>query len=252
MSVYISYAIMNFYVFALIQTKGKAILVFLYDMDIDIDSRIEKNIAIKGIIVQIIFTLFIGSLPFYLCDILIFGIQNVIFKKLTDLFENVIILSNYFCLLSMMTYFCYVIQQNLIDLQKEFISHNQLLGIFKKLLVIQNNVKKFDQFYNKYLFCIIVLCSVECVSSLTILYFHRCKTMPWVLAAIFESILQILIYCYLSDRIYNSYMNIINKYEQLQLEIHETNIGHLNHCLVSRLYSLTICVYLYLIYIQSI
>ena len=137
-----------------------------------------------------------------------------------------------------MSYFCYVIQQHLVDLQREFTFHNQLPNIFKQLLIIQNYVKKLDQFYNKYLFCIIVLCSVECVSSLTILYFDRCKTMPWVLASIFESILQILIYCYLSDRIYNSYMNIINKYEQLQLEIHETNLGHLNHCLVNRLHSL--------------
>ena len=68
--VYISYVIMNVYVFTLIQTKGKAILVFVFEMDINIDNRIEKNIAIKAIILQITATL-IGSLPFYLCDILL-------------------------------------------------------------------------------------------------------------------------------------------------------------------------------------
>ena len=236
-SVYICYAIMNVYVFALIQIKGKAILVFLYDMDINIDRKFEKKFAIKAIILQVILTLIIGLL-FYLNVILLYGIQNEILKNFLYFIENMIMSSNFFSLLSLMAYFCYVIQQKLKDLQNEFIDVTQLPHIFKQLLIIQGYVKRFDQFYNKYLFCIFVLWSFECVSSLTILYFDRCKTMSWPMAGIIESIMQIFLYCYLSDKIDTSYMNIINKFELLQLEIQETKLGQINHSLVNRLYSM--------------
>ena len=236
-SVYIYYAILDVYVFALMLFKGKAILVFLYDMDINIDSRIEKNIGIKVIILQIIVTLIV-ALPSYLSAIMFLGIRIEIFKNFTYLVENIIMTSIFICLLSMVAYFCFVIQQRLADLQKEFTSLTQLPNLFKKLLIIQSYMKKFDQFYNTYLFCSIVFCSCECVSSLTILYFDHGKTIPWPIGAINESLLQIFIFCYLSDRIDKSYMNIIDKFEHLQLEVHENSLGHFNHYIVNRLYSL--------------
>ena len=236
-SVYISYAIMNVYVFALIQIKGKAILVFLYDMDINIDRKIEKNIAIKAIILQLVLTLII-SISFYLSIIIYFGFHNQTLKNLIHLMENIIISSNFFSLLSMMAYFCYVIQQYLSDMKKEFTSITQLPIIFKKLLVIQNNVKKFNKFYNKYLFCMISLLSLECTNNLTTLYYDRFVTMAYPIPGIFESLVQIFIYCYLSDKIDKTYGSIINKYERLQMRMLDTELGQFNHCLVIRLYSL--------------
>ena len=237
MSVYICYAIINIYVFALIQTKGKTVLIFLYDMDINIDSKTEKNIALKVIILQVIVT-FLIAVTFYLIIVLFYGIQNEILNNLNYLLIIMIILSNYLCLISMMAYFCYVIQQRLFDLRNELTTLTQLPRIFKKLLIVVSYVKEFDQIYNKYSFFMLFFYSFQCVSSLTILYFDRCKTMPWVLNAILESLVYIIIFCYLPDKIYKSFMCIIKKYEQLQLEISEINLAQFNHSLVSRLYSL--------------
>ena len=150
----------------------------------------------------------------------------------------IIISSNYVCLISIMAYFCYVTQQRLADLQNNFTSLQLLPNIFKELLVIQRNVKIFVQFYNKYLFLIIILYSFQCVSSLTILYFDRFKTMFGPISAVFESLSLIFIYCYLSDKVDKAYLTIINKYEQLQSKMSDSQLDQFNHCLVSRLYSL--------------
>ena len=99
-------------------------------------------------------------------------------------------------------------------------------------------MKQFNQFYNKYLFCIITLWSFECTSNLTILYYDRFETMAYPIPSIFESLVQIFLYCYLSDKIYKTYVSIINKYEQLQLKMLDSELGQFNHCLVNRLYSL--------------
>ena len=206
-------------------------------MDINIDSKLEKNIAIKAIILHILVVLLV-TLSFYLTLIIFFEIQNEIMNNVTYLTIMILISGNYVCFVSMIAYFCFVIQQKLADLQKEFISLTQLPNIFKQLFFIQSQVKKFDQFFNKYLFSMIFLYSFECVSSLTILYFDRFKTMPWPIPSIIESSLLIFIFCYLSDRIDKSFVNIITKLEDLQLEIHENSLAQFNHGLVNRLYLL--------------
>ena len=236
-SLYTCYAIINVYVFLLMFFKGKAILVFLYDMDINIDSKIEEKIAIKAIILQVSLTLTV-TLSFSLSLIIFYGIQNKILKNLINLMVDIITSNNLLCLLSIMAYFCYIIQKKLAVLQNKFTSLNQLPAMFKNLLIIQNYVRNFDAFYNKYLFCVIVLWSFECISSLTTLYFDRFQTMVWPIEGIMESLLLIFLFCYLSNIMYQGYMNIINRFEHLQLSIHENNLGHFNHCLVIRLYSL--------------
>ena len=54
------FSIMNVYVFFLIQFRGKTILVFLHEIDINIESEIEMKIGIKAIILQVTVTLFLA------------------------------------------------------------------------------------------------------------------------------------------------------------------------------------------------
>ena len=228
-SLYILFTIMNVFVFVLILFSGKTILAFLYNLDISIDSGIERKIGIKAIVIQIIFTIIV-TLFYFFCS-----------SMLNDLLYFMLLIfmsSNYLSLVSTMAYFCYIIEQCLSELEKEFRSLQQLPNILKQLLVIQSYVKQFDQFYNKYLFFIITFYCFECVCNLTILYFDRFLKMPWAIASIYESLSSIFIFCYLSDKINKSYVNVINKYEQLQLKMLDSQLGQFNHCLVSRLYSL--------------
>ena len=225
-SVYICYVIINVYAFLLIQFRGKTILEFLYDIDINIDK--ERKIGIKAIVLQITVT-FLLSLLYFLCYLKEIYFQNNILINFGHFLIIIILFSNYLSLLSLMAYFSYVIQERLTDLQNEFISLQQLPNIFKQLFVIQSYVKKFDQYYNKFLFIIIIIYSFECIDNLTILYFDRYKTMFCPIPTIFESLLSIFIFCYLSDKIYKSYLSIINEYEQLQLKMLDTQLVQFNH-----------------------
>ena len=236
-SIYISYAIVNLYIFAFVQCRAKSILVFLYDMDIDIDSDIEKRIAIKSIFIQVTVTLIV-SLLFFLCSTIFYGVKDKILYNCALLLDLILIQNYFFILISMMAYFCYTIQQKIKDLEMEFISNSKLSKIFKQLLIIQTNVKKIRQLYNQFLFIYFILLSFECLGSLTILYFDRLKTMPWPIAGIFSSLTQLFTCFYLSDRIDKSYVTLIDKYEQLQLLISERQLEQLNHCMVRRLYSM--------------
>ena len=236
-SLYICANIINVYVFLLIQFKGKSILIYINDLDIDIDSKIEKKIGIKAIVIQLTLTLLL-TLIFFLCSRLFNDIQKNILFVFAYFIITIYNTSNYLNLLSIMAYFCYLIQQRLSGLEDEFISLEQLPKIFKHLLVIQRHVKKLDQIYNKYIFILIIFYSFECISNLTILYFDRYNTMFCPIPAIFESLISIFLFCYLSDKIDKAYVSIINKYEQLQLKMHDTQLGQFNYCLISRLYSL--------------
>ena len=228
---------MNIYIFALIVYNGKSIVVFLYDLDIDIDSREEKKIGIKVFIMWVTLSLLVACL-YFLCNAIHYGLQNSILLNCIYFLENIILAINYICLHSMMAYFCYAMQQKLADLQRKFTNLKQLPNLFRQLLVIQNYVKIFDQFYNNYLFFMIMLLFFTCVSNLTILYFDRFKTMPWSIVCIFETLSNIFLFCYLSNKINKSYIGIINKYEQLQLLMDDTQLIQFKHSLVSRLYSL--------------
>ena len=233
----ICYAIMNIYVFCLTLFRGKNILVFLNEMDLHIENRMERKIGLKAMIIQIPISILLASL-FFVSDFILSDAKKNILNMLSHLFLNIVISSSYMCLLSLMAYFSYVVEQKLTEINREFFTLTQIATIFKQLLHIQNNVKKFKQFYIRYLFFIILFYSIACVSNLTIFYFDRCKTMTTVIASIFEALSQIFLFCYFSDKIDKSYLCIINKYEQLQLFLHETHIEKFNHCLISRLYSL--------------
>ena len=154
-SIYISYAIVNVYVFSLIQLRGKNILIFLYKIDINIDSDIERRIGIKAIIIQLTISLIV-TLAFLLSTIIFDNINNnnILYNSnfYLGLITGFILSNNFFSLLALLAYFCYVIQQKLIDIEKDFTSLSQLLTIFKQLLIIQNHVKKFRQFYRKFLY----------------------------------------------------------------------------------------------------
>ena len=235
---YICYNITNVYVYILVQFKGKAVLVFINDLNININRGSEKKIGITTIIIQIALT-FVFSLIFFLTSIDWIEIHKNILSNFISYIILIFIISNYLSLLSLMAYFCYVIQQRLTDLQNEFSSLQQLPNIFKQLLVIQSFVKQFDKlFYSKYLFIILLSYSFECINNLTILYFDRFNIMLNTIPLITESITFIFLFCYLSDKINKSYVSIINKYEQLQLLMSDTQLGQFNHSLVSRLYSM--------------
>ena len=236
-SLYIFVTIINVYVFLLIQFKGKSILIYFNDLDIDIDSKLEKKIGIKAIVIQFSLTILL-TLLFFFCSGLFNDIQNNILFVFIYFVITIYNLSNYLNLLTIMAYFCYLVHQRLTDLQNEFSSLQQLPKIFKHLLVIQQHIKKLDQYYNKYIFILIIFYSFECISNLTILYFDRYTTMFCPIPAIFESLISIFMFCYLSDKIDKTYVSIINKYEQLQLKMHDTQLSQFNHCLVSRLYSM--------------
>ena len=235
--VYICWAVMILYVFSLTLIRGKSIFMFLYDMDIVIDENVEKRIGIKTIVMHITLTLLISQ-AFFFTEILFAGFEIDSFNIFMYRVMMIFITSSFFSLLSPMAYFCYVIEQKLADIVRGFTSLAQLSAIFKQIILVQSLVKKFNGFYNKYLCLMIMIFSFECVSSLTMLYFDRFSTTYNPIAAIFESLLQIFLFCHFSEKIDKSYARIINKFEQLQLEMGEINLARLDHSLVSRLYSL--------------
>ena len=236
-SISICYAIMNLFVFKLIMFKGKTILVFLNEMEIIIDRELERKIGKKVIIQQIFITLLL-TIPFFLCEIIHKDIGKTSVKNLADMLLNICVSNSNFALQSMMWYSCYVIEEKMKEIQTKFTNLKQLSFTFKQLLIIQYYINKFNAFYNRYLFFIIMLYTFNGVSNLTLLYFDRNSTISWLIAAIFESLTQIFIFCYLSKKIKKSYIIIMDKYEQFQFEMHEKNLEQFNHCLVSRLYSL--------------
>ena len=240
-AVYICFAVMNIYVFGVQLFRGKTILLFLYDMDLHIDGKIERKIGVKAMIIQITITLFM-SLSFILSDIVIDKIlKNMINDIFPMFFECVLIIitfSSYLSFISIMAYFCFVIEQKFVELHNEFTSLTKLTFIFKQIITIHSCMKKFNEFYKRYLFFMLALFSIQCIKSLTLLYFVSLNTITNSVVSIVESLTNIILLCYLSDKIEKSYASIINKYEQLQLETGEMQLNQVNYCMVNRLYGI--------------
>ena len=196
----ICYSIMNLYVFGLILVRGKSILEFLHYMNIHIDIGIERRIGLKVIIIHLPIVFLMNAALLY-CEVILTDTNGHLLNTIFHLLLNILIASSYMCLLSLLAYFSFVIEQKLSEINVKFTSLSELATIFKQILIVQNNVKQFKQFTSGYLFFIILLYSFACVSNLTILYFDRLKTIPSAVVSCFEPLSQIFLFCYLSDKL---------------------------------------------------
>lgn len=234
--VIVGYTLIDFFVFGSMLIEGKSIIMYLYDLDIGVDSKVERKIGLTIMIVQLIFVPVLES--GFLISPLAFSATQNFRDKFSHYLLYVVVCHVHLSMLSLIAYYCYVMQAKLKEINMEFTSLVKLPVIYKELLSIYNSVQRFDNFFNTYLFLYIVSHSINLVINSVILYFDRCTMIVDALASFTESIIMMFIVCYLSDRIGKAYAMVISRLNQLECSTDTMILEKLNYNQINRLYNI--------------
>ena len=219
--------------------KGKAILIFIVERDLRIDTRIEKRIAKKIIVVQLILCLLIefgyssGCLFSYSypCDMSYF---KMFFDYMVSVFNKNI----HLVLFSIIAYQCYVIERRFSEITANFKCLSQFKCLSREIFKISNLVKKFNSYTNSYLFTIFLFNFFVGINNLTIFYFDRGRSMTAATIGTVEGFLLMFIFCVTCNKIEKGYEIFLDKLETL----HEQNFNRgeyfVDYSLINRLYLL--------------
>ena len=234
----IGYMISMSYVFVLLLVKGKHILVFLKDQDMKINPKIEFKIGIKVVVYQVLINLLVESL-YPINNIVFGGFDNFSIKDSLISFIEYAVLGNIQAtLISLMAYYCYYIEEYILELEQNFCSLSQTEFIHHQAIKLHVSVKRFNEYFKESLFMIIILSSMGCVTNATMFYFHVGSKFHYSLVATFECLIRIFIICIISNKIGSSYNNLIYKFEKIEAKLPEQRYSSLYHSLVNRMYSL--------------
>ena len=214
---------------------GKSILTFLWEQNIKIDSSVEKKMGIKLVILQILLSLII-ELPFPFFVISIYNFSYFQFFK-TYLF-NVLNQNIRMSFFSLMAYQSFYFEQKFTEITDSFTSLTQLKWISNQVFKMAELVKRYDKFFNKYLFIAIMLNTFSAICTSTIIYFDRGRLMPFTIPALMESLVIIYLVCFISAKLSKSYAKLLDKFELLEVENSEHGDIKIDNSLVMRLYGL--------------
>ena len=235
---FIGYVISMTYVFVVLLVNGKYILEYLHKQDMKIQSKIELKIGIKVVVCQIVITLLVEFM--YPISRLIFGgITNYPLKKRLIMFVCSIFLENILAtLISLIAYYCYYIEEYIHELEKNFNSLSQTRLIYYQAIKVRNSVTKFNEYFKKSIFMLIMLSSICCVTNATIFYFNRGTEHTYTIASIFEYSITIFIICTMSNKIEASYKKLLDKFDKLELLSSRQKSSCLYYSLVNKMYSM--------------
>ena len=218
--------------------RGKTILIFLYDQDINIDVKIERRISTKIIIVQLIVCLF-GELGYSLAGFYMFGPNHLWYwHYLANYILRVFNKNIHFVLFSMIAYQCYVIEQRFNEITANFRSIDQFKTLSKEIFKIINLVKSFNKLINLYLFAVILFYFFVSINNFTVVYFDHGRSMLSSTVGTVETLIIMFIICITCDKLEKAYSNFLDKFEML----HEQNFDQaqyaIDYCMINRLYLL--------------
>ena len=147
----IGYVLTVLYCFILLLFRGRKMLVFLHDQHFRSDSKTERWIGIKTLIIQFGLSLTIEVLLF---PVFRFFTKGYLFKDLNQLGRTImymLIFNIKMSLIGLMVYQSYSIEAELKHLTKSFTSLKQLTDIFEEVMQLQSTMKKFDKFINQFI-----------------------------------------------------------------------------------------------------
>ena len=212
---------------------GKSILTFLWKQNIKIDPKVERMIGIKLITVQFISCLII-ELPF---SFLFKSHETSYLTFFRDYFLFIIVQNVSLILLSLMAYQSYVIEQKFTEITDSFTTLIQLKMVCNQVFTIAKSVKRYDKFFNIFLFMTMLLNTIHCICSSTIIYFDRGRQMPFTIPTFMESLFRIYMMCFISAKLGKGYERLLDKFETLE-ESNQYGYVKVSHSLVMRLYGM--------------
>ena len=219
--------------------KGKAILIVIVEQDLHIDSRIEKRIAKKIIMVQL-----------FLCLLVQFGYSSgclfsysypchiSYFKLFLDYMDSVFNKNIHFVLFSIIAYQCYVVEQRFKEITANFKCLSQFKCLSREIFMISNLIKRFNSYINSYLLTIFLFYFFAGINNVTVFYFDRGKSIRAATIGTVEGFLLMFIFCVTCNKIEKGYEIFLDKLETL----HEQNFNcgeyFVDYSLINRLYLL--------------
>ena len=219
--------------------KGKAILIFLFKQDLHIDTRIERSIATKIIMVLLIICLLIefgysSGCLFSYNDLCHLSYSKMLLDYITKIFNKNI----QFVLFSMIAYQCFIIEQRFKEITENFKNLSQFKFLSGEIFKISNLVKGFNCHINSYLFTIFLYYFFCSINNITVFYFDHGKSMMLATIGTVEGFLLMFIFCITCDKIEKGYEIFLEKFETL----HEQNFNRgdylVDYPLINRLYIL--------------
>ena len=219
--------------------RGKAILKFLYEQDFQIDTSIERRIAIKIIMVQLITCLLMelgysSGCVFSDSDACHLSYLKIVLDYMVTVFTKNI----QFILLSLIAYQCYVIEQRFKEMTENFNCLSQIKCLSGKIFKISNLMRKFNSYIHLYLFTIFLFYFFVSINNITVFYFDHGKSMTSATVGTVEGFLLIFIICLTCDKIEKGYEIFLDKLETLHEQNFNRNEYSLDYSLINRLYLL--------------
>ena len=216
--------------------KGKALLKFLYEQDIEINRTAEKRIVNKILIFQFSVCI-IDELFYALIRFLENGPDHNSYWKLFVNYILFVLNKNiHLILLALLAYQCYVVEEKFREMTLEFKHLSQFKNLAKQVFKITNLVQEFNTYFNFYLFVTMIYYFIASINNATVFYYDRkfsiLVNIPWTM----EIILIMFLLCLVCSKIENGYRKFLKKYEILHEQNLISNNIDIDYCLVNRLY----------------
>ena len=237
----IGYVLTVLYCFILLLFRGRQVLVFLHDQHFRSDSKTERWIGIKTLIIQFGLSCIIEVLLFPLFR---FFTKGYFFQDLYQLVHTIMyvfIFNTKISLIGLMVYQSYSIEAELKHLTESFTSLKQLTVTFELVLQLQRTMKMFNKFISQFIVLSITFNSICTITYINLLYFETFSKLDFSLGGIAECLSPLFIICYFSNKAIHNYHKLLDKFEDLELQNTKAGFNYkviIDFSIVNKLYSI--------------